>query len=193
MDIKQINDNPELLNIILDDYSYADNLYKATGYYNTIQNQFLSKIIESGLYNFRRRPEAHLRTVGGADISLYKGIDLYKYNFLNNFIFKNRITNKIISLLNMLFNSLPIDLSYKDDIFNLYYNYCLLIGEKYVAKSIEEFSSSLIGNPKEVFNINNKYYTIFDFIYYIRYAYTCQFINYKNINIIVDLGCGIGR
>lgn len=195
----QVSDNPGLLHLMLDDTARAPDIYKPTNYWAVYEDSFLPELQKLGLHDFRRRKNSILTSFGAADILPSFGqIDLFKSR-----IFNNRITRKIpfwlrfLCLQNYLLNKiLPIATPYDikiEDLEQLSYEFVRMQGEKVEAKSIDEFEASLIGNPEDIIKRGEKLYTMSILYYYLRYAYCCNYVDFNNIEIFVELGSGCGK
>ena len=198
---KQVIDEPQLLKLMLEDTTNAPDIYKPTNYWNVYKKKFLPELQKLGLHDFRRRKNSILSSFGATDLSLSpvpNRIDILKSN-----LFYNSITKKIpfhqtfLHKTNLLLNKiLPITIPYDisiEDLKKLSYEIARVQGEKVEAKSINEFEVSLIGNPEDIIKVYDKVYTTGTLNYYLRYVYCYKHIDFDNIEIMVELGCGCGK
>jgi len=194
----QVLDNPQLLKLMLEDTARAPDTYKATNYWAVYEKRFLPELQRLGLHDFRRRKNSILSSFGATDLPP----TLCQIDLLNSRIFNNRITRKIpcwsrfLSFQNSLLNRiLPISTSYsyETDLKQLAYDFVRMQGEKVGAKSIDEFEVSLVGNPEDIIIVGGKVYTMSILYYYQRYVYCCNYIDFDNIEILVELGSGAGK
>ena len=193
----QVSDDPELLKLMMNDAGNAPRLYKTTNYWAVYEKRFLIELQKLGLHNFRRRKKSVFSSFGATDLFYSLGqIDLLKSRMFNN-----RITKKIplwsgfLDCLNTFLNKIfPISSRYTIEEFEqLFCYYAHMYGEKIGAKSVDDFEASLIGNPEHIVEMNSKVYTMSILGYYLKYAYCCNYINFDNIKIMVELGCGSGK
>lgn len=193
----QVSDDPELLKLMLDDTAEASDLYKPTNYWAIYEKKFIPELQEYGLYNFRKRRNSILSSFGATDLSHTLGqIDLFKSK-----VFYNCVTRKIplwselLSLQNTLLNKiLPVVGTYKIEEFEqMLYEFIRMYGEKIGAKSVDEFEASLAGNPEGIVKIDGRVYTMAILGFYIQYVYCCNFINFDDVKIMVELGSGSGK
>lgn len=197
----QVLDDPQLLKLMLEDTANATDIYKPTNYWAIYEKRFLPELQKLGLHDFRRRKNSILSSFGATDLSpsfIHSQIDLFK-----NRIFYNCITRKIPFYLrfmhfqNRLLNKiLPITTPYNintEDLGQLSYEFTRMQGEKVGVKSIDEFEVSLVGNPEDIIKIGKKVYTTSILHYYLRYVYCCKYIDFDNIEIMVELGGGSGK
>lgn len=193
----QVLDNPQLLKLMLEDTKHVPDIYKPTNYWAVYEKKFIPELQKLGLHDFRRRKNSILSSFGATDFSpTLCQIDLFRTRIFNNRIirklpywsrflsFKNSIINRIFSRCN-LYNI--------EDLKQLSYEYVRILGEKVGAKSIDEFEASLAGNPEDIIKIDKKIYTMSILYYYLRYVYCCKYLDFNNIEIMVELGCGVGK
>lgn len=193
----QVLDDPELLKIMLDDTISSSDLYKPSNYWTTYERKFLPELQKYGLHDFRRRENSILSSFGATDLSHSLGrIDLHKSR-----IFNNRLTRKIplwyrfLKFQNTLLNKIfPVKGNYTiEDFEGLFFEYIRMQGGKSGAKSVDDFEASLVGNPEQVIKIDEKAYTMPILGFYLQYAYCCNYVNFDDIKIMVELGSGSGK
>jgi putative sugar O-methyltransferase len=193
----QVLDDAELLEIMLEDSKKSLDIYKPTNYWNNYEKIFVRELKKLGLKDFRRRKNSILSGFSATDLYYSLGkINLYKNKLLYNKISKYiPFWSKFLFFQNTLLNKIfPVSGSHTtDDIDQLFYRYAKLYGEKCGAKSINDFEASLYGNPEHVIRANNNLYTIRILNFYMRYSYVCQYLNFNNIKIMVELGSGSGK
>ena len=193
--MNQVDDRPDLLKLMREDSSLAPDIYHTTNYWSFYEQMFIPELIEHGLTDFRRRYPSILNSFGATDLTPPWIIDVRQW-----LIFGNRIAHKIpfmnelLMLLNRILNKLLHLMPY-------YLNYVKSTSvrssgseaEKVGAKSVFEFEASLNGNPQDVINVGNKSYTTSMLIYYLRYVYCSGFLDFGNLNTLVELGSGSGK
>jgi len=194
----QLQDNLELLTLMLKDSKKSSEIYHTSNYWEIYEKKLVPELQKLGLKDYRRRNSQLLTSFGATDQSYYS---LGKINLHKNRLLYNRILKKIpfwfkfLSFLNLLLNNFfSIHSFYStEDIDRLFFSYALSYGEKHGAKSINKFEASLFGNPEHIIKINKKVYTKSILDFYIRYAYNCKYINFNDIEIMVELGSGSGK
>lgn len=82
---------------------------------------------------------------------------------------------------------------YLSDIQETAYHHCELMGKLAGVKPISEIESSTFGNPRDIFEINGKKYTMPFLTYYVRMCYVQIHLNLKGDETIVELGSGSGH
>lgn len=60
------------------------------------------------------------------------------------------------------------------------------------ARPLLNLSVSIAGNPGDAFSVSGNTYTTLALNFYIRYAYVCQFVDFDQIDTIVEIGPGSG-
>jgi putative sugar O-methyltransferase len=197
----QVSDDPQLLKLMLEDTAHAPDIYKPTNYWAVFEKKFLPELQKLGLHDFRRRKNSVLSRFWAPDLSpSFSQIDLFKSR-----IFSNRITRRIpfwsrflkfqMYLLNKILpisTTLPYGLDI-EDLKQLVYEFARMQGEKVGAKLIDEFEASLVGNPEDIIKIGEKVYTMYILDYYCRYVYCCNYIDFDDIQVMVELGSGSGK
>ncbi len=194
----QVKDDAALLKMMMEDLKKAPELYRPTNYWQCYEEKFAAELFKVGLHDFRRRNNSVLSSFAGTDLAEKYAIDL-----LASRLFNNRYTrlipfwHKFLSFWNSILNKLlPITTPYNittEDIQHLAYSVARLKAEKTNAKPIDQFDTSLAGNPEDVFVINDKAYTTHHFDYYLNYVYCTKFLDFSKVKLFVELGSGAGR
>ncbi len=55
------------------------------------------------------------------------------------------------------------------------------------------FKGSLVGSPEDYLAVHDGYYTLSHINYYLQYCFCAQAVNFKEINVIAELGAGSGK
>ncbi|MFN9110537.1 MAG: putative sugar O-methyltransferase [Bacteroidota bacterium] len=191
--LTNIEENPQLLDLMIADMERAPQEYKPTNYWEYKAKFFLPALTKEGLKDFRRKSASVFSSFGGVDVWPKYWFDLRKSR-----LFNNRIFSKIPGWQTVLqTGSGIIDTVIKALAPGLIRNKVLIpykvakdVEKKYSAPAIDKIEASLVANPEYVFQVNGKNYTNNFVDYYIRYAYCCQFVDFSQIKIIVELGSG---
>ena len=211
----QVKDDLELLELMMEDTRKAPDLYRPGNYWSLYEkkgysenhwNPLYPELKELGLHNFRRRKNSVITSFGGTDLSPSTS---GKINISASRFFNNRITKKIpkwaalLSFMNRILNMIfPVSENVyhadgakvgEKEIEQLFYDFAHIYGEKVGAKSVKDFEDSLIGNPEHIVEISNKVYTMRLLSYYLQYVYCYDYLNFNNIDIMVELGSGSGK
>lgn len=194
----QILDDPQLLNFMLEDIKKAPDIYKPTNYWAVYQKAILDELSQRGLHDFRKRKSYFLDSFGACDL-----FPPAQINLLKNKIFYNRITHKIPfyksileGISEFLTKIFPISLPYEmnvEDLKRLIWDNSNLYAQRIGAKPLNELDISLIGNPQDHIEVDQKIYTWLMLSYYMQYVYCHQFVDFNDINVIVELGGGAGK
>jgi putative sugar O-methyltransferase len=175
--IPQARDEPELLELMLQDLRAAPGLYKPGNYWANYERVLVPELREMGLRNFRRRRRTILSTFGATDYSPSSAA-------LNRDPFDPPASAKLRLkqlLLGLVFNIKPalrilnsLVEAYvggsRGGVQRLCYEFAKCYGEKSGARSLDQLSASTVGNPEDVFTANGNTYTTSVLQYYILYA-----------------------
>lgn len=186
--VRQVQDDPELLDLMMSDTLLTSDLYKPTNYWANYEKDILPEIKTLGLHDFRRRHSLNLIKFGATDLEPYSTFLSLPPTYPTLRILQMRLkaSLKIKKILSRLINkNFDINLS-------LYYS-AEKYGKRQGARPISEFEASLDGNPENVFSVNGKIYTCSLLDYYVQYAYCCKFMNFDSIMSMMELGCGSGK
>jgi len=196
-DETQVKDDPELLELMLNDTKSASNLYKPTNYWSHYIEEFMPELRRLGLHDFRRRKNSILEKFGATDLfpsssflinTPPKNIILKWVQGILKFSLKMKKTPTVLNYIVRMYSGVTFD-----DINLLCYELSNAWGEKNGAKPLREFEGSKIGNPEYTFVIDNKLYTITLLYHYLQYAYCSKFLNFESIDSIMEIGSGSGK
>ena len=203
--MKQVLDDLNLLELMLRETQEGPEIYRPTNYWELYEKKFLPELRERGLKDFRRRKGSVLSSFGAtANHWPSPRIDAFSDNSLLRKIFFNRIfvkipmMNRFRDVINWILNQLfqviePWPAKMRESLYSLAYEYTKLQGEKWGAKSLEDFDISLNGNPEAVINVANKNYTTSALNSYLRYGFCSKYMDFDNTKIIVELGGAWGH
>lgn len=186
--VKQVEDDPELLDLMLHDTMLASDQYKPTNYWLNYEKEILPEIKTLGLHDFRRRHSLNFVKFGATDLEPYNIFLNLPPTYLTLRILQLnlRASLKLRKILARLSNHVfDVNLSL--------YHRAKSYGEKNGARPISEFEASPDGNPENLFDVNGKMYTVSLLDYYVQYAYCCRFMNFDSIKSTMELGCGSGK
>ncbi|MEC9309087.1 MAG: putative sugar O-methyltransferase, partial [Chloroflexota bacterium] len=194
-------DRTDLLELMVDDVNSAADVYKPGNFWDFINRNQIPELRKIGLHSFRSRQLPSKLATWAGDLTPSLG----QVDFFSSRITYNRISKKIplweslLRFCNDVFNAVvPVAPSSDydlrlDGLKVMAYECAKLWGEKVGAKSIDEFSASLIGDPEDTLEINGRVYTIPIIYFYMRYIYCSQFLDWDSVNTLVELGGGSGR
>ncbi|MBL7838216.1 MAG: putative sugar O-methyltransferase [Bacteroidetes bacterium] len=188
----QVQDNFKLLDMMNQDMENAPDLYKPTNYWSYKANFLQPALKEEGLKDFRRKRISVYASIGGVDVYPDYLINVEKSRLLNNRVSRaipgwNHILKGLNGIVNSVVNSIP---AWKTYLLKKPYRFAKKVEASTGAVSVDQFEASMAGNPEYHFEVNGKHYTNNIFDYYLRYAFCCRFINFKDIKVIVELGSG---
>lgn len=189
----EIRENPELLNLMIEDMDKADNLYKPSNYWSYKSQFSMPSLFSEGLKDFRRKKHSVFASLGGVDVYPDYWIDLRKSRAFNNRILRlipgwNRVVEGLSIACDFCLRIFsPGKLS---EIKNKPYQIAVEAAHRNGSLPPDNFEASLVANPEYVITINGKKYTNNIFDYYLRYSYCCRFVDFNKIKVIVELGSG---
>ena len=195
----QVKDDPELLELMLEDNRAAPPLFQAANLWKRYEKLFLPELRTLGLHDYRRRKNSLISSCGATDQNrasmyiklLYKGRGSAKRRILHFFLrnmLKNKKFDSLISYISKGYSGLS-----QDDLNLLSFEYAKSYGVEHGSKPISEFEGSLIGNPENVFYVDDKIYTISLLNYFIKYAYCSKLLDFNSINSMGEIGSGGGK
>ena len=190
----QVVDDPQLLELMMDDIKKAPRVYQPTNYWAVYEKHFLPELFEQGLTDFRRRRNSILSSFGATDLPPLL-VDVREFRLVNNPITKklskwkkrakaaNRAIDRLLSLFPEVKQSKRRE-SFRD---------AEAYGASRGAKSFREIKMSLIGNPADRIELNGQSYSESFFYYYLRYCYCALFTKFDQIKVMAELGSGNGK
>lgn len=198
----QVADRPGLLRLMLDDLAAAPAAFKPTNYWSVYERRFIPELAERGLADFRRRRKSVLASFGATD---YRPRGAY-LDLIRSRLFGNRVTQvvpgwkRLLALVSDLFNRdrlSPVGLDMYGcglpELQETALRLTQLYGQVAGARPVDSIELSCAGNPEDTFEIDGRPYTMRGLYYYLRYAYCCQFADFDTIELLVELGSGMGR
>ena len=179
----------ETLQLMLDDLIDE---FKPDNNYLRWQKTFPSFIEKYGLDDFRNRKDSRFSAFGvndldPIDIALNQDKPKSSIDKLLSIGKENAKIRKLFYRIARLSHGISLEQKLSS-----LYTFAKYYGELCGAEPIEKLSDSLVGNPKNTLKVNGKSLTFTILRYYILYAQTCKFIDYKKINSVFELGGGGG-
>jgi len=195
MTIPSMKDDMELLNLMIDDSKSIDSIYKPTNYWIKLEKPFINELKNNTLQDFRRRNLPILKFLSDRDLLPVTALPDNPKGIVNKiiyFILKSTITNR---KLNMLIKKLVSNYSGVTimDTNMLCYELAKEYGKSNSARPIEDFSASLVGNPENVFYVDDRPYTLSILHCYCQYAYCCNFMKFDSVKSLTEIGGGFGK
>jgi len=199
MSTNQVDDDPELLELMLTDGNAAPPLYRVTNYWEFLDRKLLPELRRMGLRDFRRRPQSALASFDATDrLPLPPHLNLFACRLLNN-----RLTVRIDGyerLLERLSLAISRLLPLADSGYisvtglgRIALDRAVDYGARMGARPLADVGDSLLGNPEWVVERGERAYTITFLKKYLNYAYCCRFLDFDAIATVVELGPGSGR
>jgi len=194
----QVEDKPEILDLMLKDMNSKSSLYQPTNFWSSYVKKMSSEIKSDGLCDFRRREKTLLHLIQATDVepidhALYLKEDLYssyKLKLMKRLlgIFRFNLPKKLLYTVMHSFYGISIP-----ELKSLFFQFAKSYGEANNAKPISNFSISKIANPKDVISMNGNDYTLATLNYYTMYAYCSRFCNFDSIESVAEIGSGSGK
>jgi putative sugar O-methyltransferase len=199
-DITQAADRPDLLRLLLEDASKAPGLFQPTNYWAGFKAKALAELEQCGLTDFRRRSGSVLSGFGATDTRAEHVIDMTDIKVRNKSLLANRYTQRIPGWLAVqkglnqaLSRTVQVLPGCMEYLRQSKYATTKREGERSGARSLDQYESSLVGNPEDVLEVNGRSYTTLSLYYYLSYAYCSRFVDFERLNTIVELGPGAGK
>lgn len=168
-----------------------EDLFKPSGEYIRHQTEIPKYLKKYGVNEFRNSSKRVTRGYGMADIDPIDMLDerdsMGKIDTVVRICKKNKLMRRVFERIAFL----NLGMSIKKKLINNYL-FCKYFSIAYKAKPIEQLSDSMVGNPKNVYKINNKNYTFSLLRYYAHYVETCKIVDYSKISTILEIGSGFG-
>ena len=171
------------INKLLKAYKDAPKEFQVTSYWASYEKNVIEIINNIDFDELRSGKYPVLTTFGFNDAvnSYHPNLPLWQkiiLKFIHNSIIKDRAV-------------LPYKMQ-TSDIREIAYQHCDLMGKISKAKSISSIEASDFGNPKDLFEINGRKYTMPFLSFYRRYCFAQKNISFQGDEIIVELGSGSG-
>jgi putative sugar O-methyltransferase len=194
----EIQDDPELLELMLRDSDHVPDLYRPTNYWLNYEKLLVPELRSLGLRDFRRRKNSVLTSFGATDL-------LPSSIFLHHLpVWKPRRHSVAKRFLQLILQLKTVEETFEkvaglafgatlQDLRMLCYEFAKCYGESRGARSLLEFEASTVGNPEDIFIEDGKQYTTSLLNYYIQYAYCCRYVDFSIIVSICEIGSGAGK
>lgn len=180
---EQVIDDQELLELMMQDRTLVPDLYKPTNYWLNYEKLLLPELRREGLRDFRRRKNSVLTSFAATDLTSAS------MAIFNHPIWPTpSVRTKMYRHLRYYYNRL----AYRS-ICKSRYNAAKEFGNRNKAQPIDRLEASTVASPEDVFSVNGKLYTSSLLNYYFHYAYCCNYVDFNEINTIMEIGAGAGK
>jgi putative sugar O-methyltransferase len=160
----QVADDPALLKTMMKDLDNSDPMYQPGPYWKKYEGPFVEYLLNHGLKNFRDGVGAR-----GEARRTFKSFGA---------------GDSLVA---------PPEGKTMEEWRQQRFDFVSSYGALHGAKPLSEVSVSSIGKPADLFQINGNNYTTMALLYYMRYAYVSHFVDFDNIQVMVELGMGSGK
>lgn len=165
----------------------APDLYKETAYWARYRSELLDAVDKMEIDELRSGKYRRFASFGFNEFhprrSFYnKGKDMVKLTL--NYLFSNRPYFPTFLA--------PYSLSL-EKVQEMAYHHCQLKCALTKSKDISTIETGGFGNPRDVFTVNGKTYTMAFLSFYIRYCFANSVLNFTGDEVMVELGSGSGH
>lgn len=194
--IEQAKDDFEKLELMMTDLKAAPDFFQPTNYWAIYEDRFMKELRQHGLRDFRRRDDLVFRAFGAVDfVNPVARVAISQSRMFRTWFrwvpgvqtFSTRI-DKFLQRYVRNIDDLDLE-SYT----RLGFYFARSKAEQTSARSISDFSMSLVGNPGGVTEIEGKFYTRQMIQYYLQYVDVCRHVDFRELRIFAELGSGSGR
>jgi putative sugar O-methyltransferase len=186
---QQAADDIELLELMMGDLRSADARFQPTNYWAVYEKRFLPQLRQQGLKDFRRQKAMVFRSFGAVDFDhRLATVVMSQSRYLRRFPALGARLDSILARYVRLLDGMDMETYVR-----LGYYFAKDYASASSAKPLSDFSMSLVGNPPGVVDIDGKLYTRQMVQYYLQYAYACRFLDFDKVQLVAELGSGMGR
>ncbi len=188
----QVADDLPLLKLMLSDLASAPVEYRPTNYWTRYQDETVAYLTNVGLKNFR---SAHWTGATGRNVVLsFGGVDLLEKPWRLPRLdhrFPSQWSSRASDAYNGVYHALTRRAYYRQRVAAL--KQAINFAAKGSGRSPTELTVSEAGNPEDSFWVDGHHYTLASIDYFLRYAWCARFVDFDNLDVIVELGSGSGR
>ena len=171
------------MNNLLQEYKDAPKEFHATSYWASYEERIIDTLCSINLSQLRSGKYPILATFGFNDViyTYHSNLPFLKktiLKFIHRYVIKDR-------------SILPYMLRISD-IQEIAYHHCELMASLTNSIPIKSIEVSTFGNPRDIFEIKGKKYTMSFLSYYIRYCFSNKHIDFRGDEVVVELGSGSG-
>lgn len=190
---EQIKDDIALLELMIEDARHIPEVYQPTNYWSYYQQNIIDHIRDKGLQNIRSSDNEFLSSFGARDLHPIKA----PVTSIASLSESEQTIKKFLEYLILTADHpevplLPYDLSL-NDLSETAFRFSDTYGRVCGGKPLTDIGASLAGGPEYYFYINDKPYTYSFLCHYWRYCFCAKFIDFNEVDTIVELGMGTGK
>jgi putative sugar O-methyltransferase len=186
----QVEDDPELLDLMLADHAGAPERFQPTNYWRHRIGEIVAEL-RTGLHDFQARVGSLLETFGACDPP-----PTMMTNIVNIPPGDERAVAETVRMLNAYLASgapaLPYGISVEDLLKTGYLLCTHLVPQNSSIVPISRLTVSRAGNPYG-FEVDGRFLTQSALAYYLRYAFVGSHLDLDHVDTIVELGSGGGK
>lgn len=189
----KVSDDPDLLAVILEDWRAGGTQKELTGSLVKFYDSFATLLTEQSLQENIKHAIRGITGVNGCDLSpIQRTLATLTNNQLLQETQESISEALVFAEQNPQMKILPYELSL-DDLNKTAFRVCELYGELHGAPSIKTIEMSESHYPDYLFMIDGKQYSYVFLYSYIHYVYSSRFVNYDDIDNVIEIGPGAGR
>ena len=189
----RVSDDPDLLAMILSDWNEGGTRDELTGSLIDFYDRFANLLTEQTLENNIGQAIRGITGVNGCDLSPIQRTLAGLQNNQEAAKTSQPIRESLMFIeQNPDARVLPYELSLTD-LNQSAFRICELYGNLYGAPSIRTIDMSEAHYPDYLFTVDGKQYSYAFLYYYIHYVYSSRFVNYDDIDNVIEIGPGAGR
>ncbi len=201
-DTLQPQDDLPLLERMMSDLAAAPEAYRPTRYWAGNQQEMVDYLRKYGLCEFRRRHSTGARNIllsfGATDLlrDEWAAPQLERSRLLNNRATRRLPhADKALSLVGEQWRRRY--LRHLSGRYDAYGAACLAFAaakaSQWGARPPGDLVISLVGSPEDVFHVNGRAWSYTMLNFYMRYAWTAQFVDFASLSSVAELGSGSGK
>jgi putative sugar O-methyltransferase len=185
-----VRDDPPLLDMLLHDMESSSELWKPTNYWEVEEKVLMPAIRREGITHFRESYNSAFVTFGVTSIPQVLTEGFLPRAIPSRIAFK---TLKMLGLDELLFRN---HIAEHRRTLAAFQNMCFqLVLQRDADKEVLTVSDSGLANPRDLFSPEGhkeREYTIAFLRYFLQYLWLKQFVDFKRIKTILELGSGYG-
>ena len=195
-------DDDNLLDQMMSDLRQVPREYQPTQYWENNEAELVAYLKEYGLKDFRRQHSTGARNI----LLSFGATDLLRDEWTAPELERTRIvSNRIIRRTRQLSAASRhvgrfqrnMYLRRMSERYRSYGSVCLAFAEQkgaeWGAKSVKDLHLSMIGNPEDRFDVDDRAWSYTMLNFYMRYAWVSRFVDFDSIGSIAELGSGSGK
>ena len=192
--MREIEDRPELLELMLSDLKAAPPLYRPTNFWSRYQKRSYRWIRSRGIREFRSSKNPMWASFGAvadpllghAELFWDRGDRGFWRRLSRGLLRRAPVVGGMFTLIQKLAQAYDSQLRM---LLELSYHYCRLIDPD---RRVTRIGDSGLGSPNIVMEIEGQRYTLHFLRYFLQYLYLARFVDFDRIDRVIEIGGGYG-